>query len=365
MSLAAVFDSTGNTVLEQTALQHPGPGQLLVQIHSGALNPTDWKHFAAGWGSPGCIVGSDSSGVVVEVGEDVSDFKVGDHVSSFSHGGYSKDKLAGSFQQYAIYDTITTLKHDQLVDGTGDETKVTTFQTAAAVNLGLFTVGMSLCYQFKLEPGTKYEGDWILIVAGSSATGILGIQVAKKMFGLNVITTANPKYADYLKDLGADVIVDYKQSNEDIISNVKEATKDNVKYALDTVSSEESLNLANDALRTEGDAFLDNLLFLQPSQLKAPKSNVKFGTTLVYLVVGRNQDLNGMVLESNDEIVNTHIKFAKYVNKLVNDGTIVSQPLTVLPKGLSSINEGFKMLKEGQVHCTKLVFNVKDTIATD
>lgn len=357
MSLAAVFDKEGNANVVEVPRREPGEGQLEVKIHSGALNPIDWKHFAFQWGQEGDVIGSDSSGVVTKVGAGVTGFEIGDNVSSFSHGGYANDKFAGSFQQYAIYDAVTTLKYGELKKYDGKDT-IDSFENASTVTLGLSTVGMSLSAQFGLDPTKKYPNDWIFILAGTSATGILAIQVAKKMFGLKVVTTANPKYNDYLTSLGADVVVNSR--SDDVIGEIKKATNDDVKYALDTVSTKPTFNLANEALRTNGDAFLDNLMVLQPDQLDSIKPNVKISGTLVYLVVGREQNLNGMVIPANEGLVNVHKNFFKEVNKLLLDGTIKSAPVTLLPNGLNSVTDGFNKLKEG-VHCTKLVFNMEDT----
>lgn len=358
MSLAAVFNAEGLAKTVEVPKREAGDHQLEVKVHSCALNPTDWKHFAKQWGHEGDVIGSDASGVVTKVGAQVQGFKVGDFVSSFSHGGYSNDKGAGSFQEYAIFDTSTTLKHDKLVDGTTQGDSIDSFDKAAAVNLGLCTISMSFAYQFKLDPVKKYNGEWILITAGSSATGILAIQVAKKLYGLNVITTANGKYEEYLKSLGADVVIDYKSA--DLPAQIKAATGDDVKYALDTVSSTETFNMCNESMRPTGAAFLDNLLALQPDQLESIKSNVKLSGTLAYLVVGRDQNLNGMLLKTSDELVECHAKFWGVINKLVVDGTIKSAPVTVLPNGLDSVSDGLKKLQEG-VHCTKLVFRIADT----
>lgn len=356
MSRAAVFNATGTTDVAEVSRREPGDGQIEVRVVSAALNPTDWKHYAAGWGKVGNVVGSDAAGVVTKVGPGVEGFQVGDCVSSFSHGGYAGDPLAGSFQEYAIFDIVTTLKHGKLAEKSSGD-RVDSFPNAAAVNLGLCTVSMSFAHQFKLDPTKSYSDEWLLVIAGTSATGILAIQVAKKMYGLKVVTTANPKHEAYLKKLGADVVIDYKDA--DVVASIKKATGDDVKYALDTVSEKETYNLANEALR-EGEAHLDNLLFLRSELLDRVRPNVTLTGTLAYLVVGRTQNLGGMELTVPEGLAEDHARFWKRVNELVVDGTIVSAPLTLLPHGLRSVNDGFSQLQAG-VHCTKLVFNIGDT----
>jgi NADPH:quinone reductase-like Zn-dependent oxidoreductase len=61
----------------------PGPksnqhDEIIVKVYSCAQNPTDWKSVAGGRAPAGNIIGNDIAGVVVEVGSDVTNVKVGD-----------------------------------------------------------------------------------------------------------------------------------------------------------------------------------------------------------------------------------------------------------------------------------------------
>lgn len=77
-----LLEAGGRSVVGETSIPEPGPGEVLVQIHATALNPVDWKirdsgRFVREWPT---ILGSDSSGVVAKVGEGVTNFTVGDRV---------------------------------------------------------------------------------------------------------------------------------------------------------------------------------------------------------------------------------------------------------------------------------------------
>lgn len=60
---------------------------IIVKTKAVALNPTDWKHIDFGYSNAGAKIGCDYAGVVEEVGSKVVDFKKGDRVAGFCHGG--------------------------------------------------------------------------------------------------------------------------------------------------------------------------------------------------------------------------------------------------------------------------------------
>lgn len=77
-----LLEKQGSYAVRDFEVYKPGPGELLVQILSTGLNPVDWKIQATGYfvDTYPAVLGTDSSGVVVEVGEGVTNFKVGDKV---------------------------------------------------------------------------------------------------------------------------------------------------------------------------------------------------------------------------------------------------------------------------------------------
>ena len=72
----------GKLVVDTIPVPKPGPGDILVKVHAAALNPVDWKIHKYGVfiQTFPAILGSDISGDVEEIGEDVTDFKKGDRV---------------------------------------------------------------------------------------------------------------------------------------------------------------------------------------------------------------------------------------------------------------------------------------------
>lgn len=184
--------------IRQTSLQ---PHDVRIQVISAALNPVDYKlvegsrHAQLGR-KPSretpFTVGFDLAGMVVEVGLSVSDFKVGDHV--FAMMPWIK---FGSFAEYAVVnEEYVALKPQAL-----------SFDEAAGVPLAALTSFQALCEHAKLMRGER-----VLILGGSSATGIFGIQLAKAV-GAYVIATTSLRNTNFVEGLGADQVIDYTQEN--------------------------------------------------------------------------------------------------------------------------------------------------------
>lgn len=75
------------------------PGYLLVDVKAVALNPTDWKHVDYR-NTAQCLSGCDYAGVVKETGEGYTkDWKVGDRIAGFSHGGNELEHEDGAFAE--------------------------------------------------------------------------------------------------------------------------------------------------------------------------------------------------------------------------------------------------------------------------
>ncbi|TVT27719.1 zinc-binding dehydrogenase [Salinicoccus cyprini] len=199
---------------------HADSGELVVKVVSTALNPVDYKLIESGnpkWDYPH-TPGVDLSGEVVEVGEGVSDFEVGERVAI--HTDMSRP---GAFAETAVVKATAAAK---IPDGV-------TFDAAAA----LLTAGMT-AYQAVVQKLNAADKETILVHGGSGGVGGFAVQLAKEL-GLTVYTTASEKSHDRVRALGADVAIDYK--NEDVTKRIMEETKDEgVDLIFNTVSSEEA-----------------------------------------------------------------------------------------------------------------------------
>ena len=147
------------------------PGYIGVKVHAVATNPADWKHVDRPvLHSKDSVLGCDYAGVVSRLGEGYEkEWKVGDHICGFVHGGnadhpedgaYAEEIIARADIQMCIPDSMT-------------------FEQAAAYGVGVVTCGQGLFQMMGLEYPKAQENRTILIYGGSSATGALGIQFAK------------------------------------------------------------------------------------------------------------------------------------------------------------------------------------------
>ena len=196
---------------KEIAMDRPVPqaDEILVKIHAFSINPMDIAGrmgalgtlFTDKWSFP-LVLGWDFSGVVVQVGSQITDFKVGDGV--FGSAKTAHEANNGTYSEYVATDT-TELTH--LPDGL-------TFDQAAALPIGGVTAYYGMNHSLKLQPGQK-----ILIQGGAGGVGLFAVQIAKA-FGAYVATTASENHRELLESLGADQVIDYhKESPADVLND--------------------------------------------------------------------------------------------------------------------------------------------------
>ena len=177
---------------------------VLISVHAASLNPIDYilQSGAMKDNIPlqfPHVMGFDVSGVITSVGTKVSGFKVGDAV--FARANQDD---AGAIAQ------VARLQADEMALKPENISHV----EAASVPLAGLTAWQALITRGNLKKGEK-----VLIHAGSGGVGTLAIQIAKHI-GAHVATTSSPRNADLVRDLGADVVIDYNtQTFEDEVSD--------------------------------------------------------------------------------------------------------------------------------------------------
>ena len=207
MKAIVIHQYGGPDVLKYEDVPRPEPkdDQLLVRVIAAGVNPVDGMirsgMFAKGGnGAFPMILGGDIAGIIEKIGSKITKFKAGDpvfaYVSLDNNGGYA---------QYAL-----TTEHE-----TAPKPKSLTYVQAAAVPIVALTAWQALVDTAKLSAGQT-----VLIHGGSGGVGSFAIQIAKSR-GAKVIATASTANQDLLKELGADVAIDYtKQEFEDIAKDV-------------------------------------------------------------------------------------------------------------------------------------------------
>lgn len=172
-------------------------GQILVEVYAASINPFDWKVRSGIYKTMmpmkfPVTIGGDLSGVVKEVGEGVTTYKVGDEV--FGQAGVVNGG-SGSFAQFA------TAKVDKVFT----KPKKINHTDAASLPLAATSAIQALIDHISLKKGQK-----ILIHGGAGGIGSLAVQIAKAMAAY-VATTVGSGDIEFVKGMGADVVVDYKR----------------------------------------------------------------------------------------------------------------------------------------------------------
>lgn len=216
---------TGHGGSEVFALQdHPDPTigdyDILVSVHATSINPVDCRVRRASQVPRKfpLILGYDVSGTVVEIGEKVTDFKVGDEV--YASPNVFRD---GANAEYVAIDSRSASRKPRNLD----------HGSAAALPLVALTAWEALHTRAKICPGGT-----ILIHAGAGGVGHIAIQLAK-LHGCRVITTAGREesIAFCRKTLKADEVINYKAT--DFSRHILDITNGKgCEFILDTVGGE-------------------------------------------------------------------------------------------------------------------------------
>jgi len=170
---------------------------VLIRVHAASVNALDTKirrgefKVILPYRLP-LILGNDLAGTVERVGASVHQFKPGDEV-------YARpdDDRIGTFAEFiAVRSTSVALKPSNL-----------TMVEAASLPLVALTAWQALVETAQLKPGQR-----VFIQAGSGGVGTVAIQLAKHLGAFVATTTSTPNVA-WVRDLGADVVIDYRQQD--------------------------------------------------------------------------------------------------------------------------------------------------------
>jgi zinc-binding alcohol dehydrogenase family protein len=171
---------------------------LLVRVEAVSVNPVDTKVRAPGKPprkSP-LVLGWDAAGTVEAVGQEVSLFKPGDHV--FYAGDITRP---GTNSQYQLVD-------ERIV---GHRPRTLSVEEAAALPLVSITAYEALFDRLAIDPDGAGRGRALLVIAGAGGVGSMAIQLAK-IAGLTVLATASrPESGGWVKQLGADHVLNHRQ----------------------------------------------------------------------------------------------------------------------------------------------------------
>ncbi|WP_385619945.1 NADP-dependent oxidoreductase [Streptomyces sp. P8-A8] len=167
-------------------MPRPGPGQVLVEVRAAGVNPLDWqlRSGAVAEMMPvefPSVPGGDVAGVVADVGEDVTDFVVGDEVfGSIGSGSYAEFALAPAAQLARKPEGVS-------------------WEVAAGL-----PVAVNTAYQVLADLGVK-SGETLVVDGAAGGVGSVAVQIARHL-GATVIGTASERNHAYLRSLGAEPV---------------------------------------------------------------------------------------------------------------------------------------------------------------
>ncbi|MBF8965061.1 NADP-dependent oxidoreductase [Pontibacter sp. FD36] len=235
---AAVYDEFGGAdkiKIRIVDVPEVKEGEVLVRIKAAGVNPVDaavregyLKDYLP-YEFP-IIPGWDMAGIVEDRGFSARRFEVGDEVYAYARRAVVQH---GTFAEYIVIPESFLARKPQNMS----------FEEAAGIPL----VGLT-AYQSMFDAGNLQEDQTVLILGGSGGVGSLGIQLAKAR-GATVIGVASEKNHSFMKELGADFTIDYK--DQDVGAAAKEVAPDGVDLIFDCASGD-TLQQSLAALKPKG-----------------------------------------------------------------------------------------------------------------
>lgn len=216
----------------------PGPHDLVVEVRAVAINPVDYKQRKTVADGQQRVLGWDASGIVRQVGAEVTLFTPGDEV------WYAGDVTRpGSYSAFQLVD-------ERIV---GPKPVSIGFAEAASLPLTAITAWESLFERLAIAPGERGS---LLIVGGAGGVGSIMIQLARALTDLTVIATASrPETREWTTKLGAQHVIDHR---EPLAAQVAQIFSGGVDYAFSAYTAGREADLAA-SIRPQGRfALIDN-----------------------------------------------------------------------------------------------------------
>jgi putative PIG3 family NAD(P)H quinone oxidoreductase len=313
-------------VLTLTDIPAPpiGPEDVLVDVVATALNRADLLQRRGFYPEPGPkreheVPGMELSGRVAAVGDRVARWSVGDEVMAIVSGGsYAEQVAVHERQLMAVPAGIAVAD-------------------AAAIP----EVGITAHDALVVQGGLR-AGGWALVHAGASGVGSMAVQIAKAMGARSIATTSGGKVAA-VRELGADVVVDY--GSEDFVAAAKEATDGHgVDVVLDVVGGDYLMRNVS-SIRVGG-------TIVQVGVMGGGSTEINLG-----LLLPMRARLVGTVLRARplEEKVAASVRFAAEVGPAIEAGTV--RPVIDRRFPLADIAEAHRYL-ESNANVGKVLIDV-------
>ena len=299
---AAWYEKIGAAaeVLQVSEQEDPIPqmGEVLVEIKSSGLNPSDVKTRAGARGElqfSKIIPHSDGGGVIVAVGEGVNESRIGERVWIWN----------GAFgRAHGTCAEMIALPSEQAVS-LPDETS---FEAAACLG-----IPASTAYYGMLCDGSV-ENQTVLVTGGAGAVGYYGIQLAKWSGASVIATVSGDEKAAVASNAGADLIINYR--DEDVVAAIEDFTNGEGVDRILEVEFGGNLSVSKEVIKPNGIiASYGSVAVMEPALpfYDLMFKGVKLNTYLIYIVSesDRNMIVNGLNAAMNDQAL-THLVSESY-----------------------------------------------------
>ncbi|KAK0649279.1 alcohol dehydrogenase-like protein [Cercophora newfieldiana] len=347
MKEAVVSKGTKVEIID-SPIPTPNDDQVLIKVIVSGSNPKDWKLPDI---RPVTInQGDDITGIVEKVGASVFEFQPGDRVAAF----HEMMTPHGSYAEYAIAWAHTTFHIPA----------ATTFEEAATLPLAAMTAAVGLYQRLglphpwdPLPPGATTHRDIPLVIyGGASAVGIFAIQLALRsnIHPLICVAGRAKEYvASFLDPSKGDVVIDYRQPDEDIIGALRSSVPDGqpIRYALDAVAEKGSPQILGAVLQGGSGS----------GSGSGDKAKVTF-------VLHGEKDIPAEIEQSITRVGCVHQEakdfgyvYYRYMAKGLGEGWFKGQRTEVVEGGLGGVQKALEDLKAGRASGVKYVFRIGET----
>ncbi|KAL1875156.1 putative secondary metabolism biosynthetic enzyme [Diaporthe australafricana] len=322
---------------------------VLIRSIAVSVNPVDTK-MSGSYVTPGAIAGCDVAGYVEEVGPDAArqGIEVGSRVSAIVMGMNPLEPLHGAFAEHvAARPAVGFLR---LPDSMS-------FERGCALGTSFMTAGLALFKSLglpghPLEPNTK--GIQVLVYGGSTATGTAAIQLLR-LAGFTPLATCSPQNAAMAKSYGAEAVFDYRQA--DCAAQIRAHTRNGLRFALDTITTTESMQICYGALGRVGGRY--TALDPYAHTVAAARKMVKADWVMGPVMLGKDIAWPAPHDRAADpEMFDFGTKWRATLQELLDQGKLREHPLLLQPGGLEGVLDGMEMIKAKKISGKKLVYTM-------
>lgn len=310
--------------------------EILVENKSVGLNPIDWKgkkykfgiyHFP--W-----LNGRESSGKVVKKGTKVEGLKCGDRIA-ISSTSY-RDNRTSTFQQYTAVDSRLIWKLPLHI----------TFESGATLGVGLVAASILLYESFGFGLSQDYTNEGTMVIwGGGTAVGLYIAQLAK-IHGVRVISIASLDNEQYLKSMGANVVIDRSLPPKDIEKKLSDLCPQGIQFGVDCHSKATATTLVE---------FLDKI------SDKTGKPSLFTGLVGVPKAFPDNVEYKQFIIKKFHENISLGERVIHLTSHFLRKGLIRPLRSKSYSGDLEMIDTALKDLEEKGAKSEKYVINLSQT----